>query len=152
MEPTTPQARIEADVKTALKAGEKERLGTLRMLLADIKNERTKPGGGEVDEAVFLTLVRRAIKRREEATVQYRNGNRPELAAKEEAEAAMLAVYLPAQPDAGDIRAAVAEFVAAQGLSGPSALGPVMKEMKGRFPTADGAVVNRIVREVLSPA
>lgn len=152
MDTITPQARIEADVKAALKAGEKERLATLRMLLADIKNERTKPGGTEVDEAAFLTLVRRAIKRREEAAAQYHGGNRAELAAKEESEARILAAYLPAQPATEEIRAAVAGFVAAQGLAGPSAIGPVMKEMKVRFPTADGAVVNRIAREVLSPA
>lgn len=152
MDTMTPQQRIESDVKAAMKAGEKERLGTLRMLLADIKNERTKAGGGgaEVDDATFLILLRRAIKRREEAASQYREGGRIELAEKEERESRILADYLPAQPTPEEIRAAVADFVAAQGLSGPAAIGTVMKEIKGRFPTADGALMNRIAREVLS--
>lgn len=152
MDTMTPQQRIETDLKTAMKAGEKERLGTLRMLLADIKNERTKAGGGggEVDDATFLTLLRRALKRREEAATQYRDGGRTELAEKEEREARILSDYLPAQPSPEEIRAAVAAFVAAQGLSGQAAIGTVMKEVKGRFPTADGALINRIAREVLS--
>ena len=75
----------------------------------------------------------------------------PELADKEDREARLLAVYLPAQADEGAIRAAVAAFVAEQGLSGPAAMGPVMKEMKARFgASADGATLNRIAREVLA--
>ena len=150
MTTTTPQQRIEADVKTAMKAGEKERLSTLRMLLTEIKNERIRRGS-EVDEPGFVSLVRKAIKQREEASLQYRNGHREELAAKEDSEAKMLADYLPAQVDEGQIRDAVAALVAERGLSGPAAIGPVMKEMLARFGSAaDGAVINRIAREVLT--
>jgi uncharacterized protein len=145
-----PQQRIEADVKAALKAGEKEKLSTLRMLLTEIKNERIRRGG-EVDEAGFVSLVRKAIKQREEAAAQYRNGQREELAAKEEAEGKLLAAYLPAQVDEGQIRAAIEEVVASRGLSGPAAIGPIMKEMLARFgSSADGATINRIAREVLA--
>jgi hypothetical protein len=147
---TTPQQRIEADVKTALKAGEKEKLSTLRMLLTEIKNEKIRRMG-EVDEAGFVSLVRKAIKQREESTAQYKTGGRPELAAKEEAEAKMLAEYLPAQVDEGQIRAAIQEVVDARGLSGPAAIGPIMKEMLARFgSSADGATINRLAREVLA--
>lgn len=147
---TTPQQRIEADVKAAMKAGEKEKLSTLRMLLTEIKNERIKRGS-DVDEAGFTALVRKAIKQREEAAAQYHNGGRAELAAKEESEKEMLAAYLPAQADEGQIRTAVEAFVAERGLSGPAAIGQVMKEMLARFGTAaDGATVNRIAREVLA--
>lgn len=150
MTTTTPQQRIEADVKNAMKAGEKERLGTLRMLLTEIKNERIRRGS-DVDEAGFVSLVRKAIKQREEAAAQYRNGGREELAAKEDSEARILAAYLPAQVDEGQIRAAVQALVAERNLSGPAAIGPVMKEMLGRFgSSADGAVINRIAREVLT--
>jgi uncharacterized protein YqeY len=150
MTTTTPQQRIEADVKAALKAGEKERLGTLRMLLTEIKNERIRRGS-EVDEAGFVSLVRKSIKQREEAAAQYRTGKREELAAKEDAEAKVLAAYLPAQVDEGQIRAAVAAFVTEHNLSGPSAIGPVMKEMLARFgSSADGATINRVAREVLA--
>lgn len=150
MTTTTPQQRIEADVKSAMKAGEKERLGTLRLLLTEIKNERIRRGS-EVDEAGFVSLVRKAIKQREEAAAQYRNGGREELAAKEDAEAKILAAYLPAQVDEGQIRAAVQALVAERNLSGPAAIGPIMKEMLARFgSSADGAAINRIAREVLT--
>ncbi|HVR99199.1 MAG TPA: GatB/YqeY domain-containing protein [Thermoanaerobaculia bacterium] len=147
---TTPQQRIEAEVKAAMKAGEKEKLSTLRMLLTEIKNERIKRGS-DVDEAGFTALVRKAIKQREEAAAQYHNGGRGELAAKEESEKAMLATYLPAQVDEGQIRTAVEALVAERGLSGPAAIGQVMKEILARFGTsADGSTVNRIAREVLA--
>ncbi|HEX3529201.1 MAG TPA: GatB/YqeY domain-containing protein [Thermoanaerobaculia bacterium] len=147
---TTPQQRIEADVKAAMKAGEKEKLSTLRMLLSEIKNEKIRRIA-EVDEAGFVSLVRKAIKQREEAAAQYKAGGRPELEAKEEAEARMLAAYLPAQVDEGQIRAAIQEVVDARGLSGPAAIGPIMKEMLARFgSSADGSTINRLAREVLA--
>jgi uncharacterized protein YqeY len=147
---TTPQQRIEADVKAALKAGEKEKLSTLRMLLGEIKNEKIRRLG-EVDEAGFVSLVRKAIKQREEAADQYKKGDRPELAAKEESEAKMLAEYLPAQVDEAQIRAAIQDVVSARGLSGPAAIGPIMKEMLARFGSAaDGSTINRLAREVLA--
>jgi uncharacterized protein YqeY len=147
---TTPQQRIEADVKAAMKAGEKEKLSTLRMLLTEIKNEKIRRIA-EVDEAGFVSLVRKAIKQREEAAAQYKAGGRPELEAKEESEARMLAAYLPAQVDEGQIRAAIQEVVEARGLSGPAAIGPIMKEMLARFgSSADGSTINRLAREVLA--
>ncbi|HEX2645028.1 MAG TPA: GatB/YqeY domain-containing protein [Thermoanaerobaculia bacterium] len=150
MTTTTPQQRIEADVKTALKAGEKEKLSTLRMLLTALKNEKISRGA-DVDEEGFVSLVRKAIKQREEAATQYRQGGREELAAKEQSEGEILAAYLPAQVGEAQIRAAIEEFVAAQGLSGPAAMGAIMKEMKVRFgSSADGATLNRIARETLA--
>jgi uncharacterized protein YqeY len=150
MTTTLPQQRIEAEVKTAMKSGEKEKLSTLRMLLTEIKNERIRRGS-DVDEAGFVSLVRKAIKQREESALQYRNGGREELAAKEESELKLLSGYLPAQVDEGQIRAAVEEIVAAKGLSGPAAMGPIMKEVLARFgSSADGATINRIAREVLA--
>lgn len=147
--PRQPQQCIETELKAAMKSGDKLRLQTLRLLLTDIKNERIRRGG-EVDEAGFVALVRKAIKQREEAAAQYQAGQRQELAAKEESEAAILAAFLPAAADEGEIRAAVAALIAERGLAGPQAIGPVMKEMLARFGTsADGATINRIARELL---
>jgi uncharacterized protein YqeY len=147
---TTPQQRIEADVKAAMKSGEKEKLSTLRMLLTEIKNERIRKGS-DVDEAGFVAAVRKLIKQREESALQYRKGNREELAAKEESEKGMLEAYLPAQADEGQIRAAIEELVAERGLSGQAAMGQVMKEMMARFgSSADGATINRLAREILT--
>jgi len=148
----SPQQRIESDLKEALKAGQKERLSTLRLLLTEIKNERIRRGA-EVDEPGFVALVRKAVKQREEASTQYRQGARPELAEKEEREAVILSAYLPAQADEAQIRAAIEELVAARGLAGPAAIGPVMKEMLARFGSAaDGATINRLAREILTRA
>jgi uncharacterized protein YqeY len=149
---TPPQQRIETEVRSAMKAGDKTRLQTLRLLLTEIKNERIRRGG-EVDEAGFVALVRKAIKQREESTTQYRAGGREELAAKEQDEAAILAAFLPAAADESEIRAAVAALIAERGLAGPAAIGPIMKEMLARFGTrADGTTLNRIAREALGTA
>ena len=106
-----PQERIESDLKTAMKAGEKERVGTLRMLLAEIKNERIRRGAA-IDEEAFTGLLRKGVKQRHEASEQFRAGGREESAAKEEREAAMLEDYLPDQAGEAEVRAAVERFVA----------------------------------------
>ncbi len=151
MTTTTPQQRIEADVKAAMKSGEKEKLSTLRMLLTEVKNEKIRRKGEEVDEAGFVSLVRKAIKQREDSISQYRQGGREELAAKEEAEMKMLEAYLPAQVDEEQIRAAIVALVDERGLTGPAAIGPIMKEMLARFgSSADGGTINRLAREALA--
>lgn len=146
----TPQQRIEADLKNAMKAGEKERVGTLRMLLAELKNERIRRGE-EVDEAGFTGLVRKGIKQREESAEQFDAGGRDEQAAKERREAEVLAVYLPAGPSETEVRSTVESYAAEHDLSGMAAMGQVMPAMIERFEgRADNAVLSKIVREVLS--
>ncbi len=144
------QARVEAELKAAMKAREAEKVSTLRLLLAEVKNERIRLGQ-DLDEPAFAAVVQKGIKRRQEAAEQYRKGAREEAAAKEEREAAILQAYLPEQVSEDEIRAAVTEVIRAQGLNGPAALGQVMKAMMARFRgRADGAVVNRIARETLA--
>lgn len=146
-----PQQRIEEDLKAALKAGEKLRLSTLRLLLAEIKNERIRRGE-EIDEAAFLSLVQKGIKQRKDAAEQYRKGGRPELAEKEEAEAEQLGAYLPAAVSEEELEQAVHDLIAAQGLSGPAGLGPIMKELMPRFAgRTDGATLQKIARRLLTP-
>ena len=94
--------------------------------------------------------MRKAIKQRGEAAEQFRAGGRPELADKEEREAAILEAYLPQQAGEAELRAAIAAFVAAEGLAGPKGIGPVMRAMLARFgAAADGATINRLAREIL---
>ena len=146
----TPRAEIEHDVKEALRARDNERLQTLRMLLAEIKN-KTIELGRDVDRDEFAALVRKGIKQRHEAAEQFGKGARPELQAKELREAGILERYLPAQVSEDDLRQVIAELVAERGLQGPAGIGPVMKEMMKRFGgAADGAAINRIAREVLA--
>lgn len=147
---TTPQQQIEQDLKAAMKARDKDKVSTLRMLLAAIKNERIRLGE-EVDEATFLNLVQKSIKQRQESTEQYRKGEREDLAAKEEREADLLAAYLPPPVSEDEIRSAIEEFVEAQGLAGLKGMGAVMKEMLARFSgRTDGATINQIAREILA--
>lgn len=147
----TPQQRIESELKTAMKASDRTRTSTLRMLLADLKNEKIKRGA-EVDEAAFAAVLRRAIKQRQEAAAQFRAGGRAESADKEESEAALFEGYLPKQASDDELRAAAREILAAQGLAGPAATGPAMKALIARFgANADAAALSRIVRELLAP-
>ena len=146
----SPRADLERDVKEALRARENERLQTLRMLLAEVKNKSIELGR-DVDRDEFTGLVRKAIKQRQEAAQQFEQGGRPELREKEMREAALLERYLPAQASEDDVRQAIRAMVAERGLSGPAAMGQVMKEMLKRFGgAADGATVSRLAREVLS--
>lgn len=140
---------MQSQIKDALKAGDKERVATLRLLLTAIKNEQIR-AGEQVDEAGFHKLVRKAIKQRQDSAEQYRKGNREELAAKEEREAEILAEYLPPQVDDETLRSAIAKLVEEQGLSGPAAIGTVMKNMMAKYSgQADGATINKIARDVL---
>lgn len=146
---STPQERLQADMKTALKAKQKERLSTVRMLLTAVKNEKIRIGG-DVDEDGFVRLVQKAVKQREDASEQYRNGGREELAAKEDREAVILAEYLPEQASEDDIRQAIQKLVDDQGLEGPRAIGVIMKAMMAQFgSSAEGRVINKLAREVL---
>lgn len=146
---STPQELIQNDLKAALKAGDKERLSTLRMLLTEIKNEKIRLGG-EVDADGFTRLLQKALKQRQDAATQYRDGDRLELAEKEEREAAILNEYLPEQASEEEIRQAIAELVAKEGLEGPKAIGVIMKSMMAHFGSkAEGRVINRLAREVL---
>ena len=144
---------ITNDMKTAMKAGDSVRLGTIRMLLAAVKQR-------EVDERIVLTdadvvaLVEKAIKQRREAISQFSAGNRPDLVAKEEAEAVVLAAYLPEQMSDADvdavITAAVAE-VAASGVTGNAAMGKIMAIVKPKLAgKADMSAVSGKVKAKLA--
>jgi uncharacterized protein YqeY len=146
----TPKEQLEAAVKDAMKARDTEKLATLRLLLTSVKNEAIQTGE-EIDESLFLVLVRRQIKQRRDAAEQYRKGERLELAEKEEREIGFLEVYLPAQASEDDVRAAMSEFITQQGLEGMKGMGPVMQAMKERFgDTADGATLSRLAKELLA--
>ena len=146
---STPLQPVQNHLKEAMKAKDKERLGTLRMLLTAVKNDQIEQGN-ELDEDGFLAVVRRLVKQRKDSATQYRNAGRDELADKEEREIVILEAYLPAQVDEADLHAAIAELIKAEGLEGPKGIGPVMKAMMQKFgATADGGTINKIARELL---
>ena len=132
-----------------MKARDAERTSTLRMLLAELKNERIKLGH-EVSEEEFVRVLQRGVKQRQDSVEQYRGAGREDLAGKEEREAKVLATYLPEQVSEDEIRAAIEEVVREQGLSGPGGIGAIMKTVLPRFQgRIDGKTVQRIGREVL---
>ena len=147
---TTPQQQIEQQLKEALKARDQDRLATLRLLLSSINNERIRTGE-EVEEAAFLSLVRKAIKQRRESSEQYRSGERDDLADKEDREATILEAYLPPAVDEEELTQAIRSFVEAEGLSGPQAIGPIMKAIMAQYSgRADGSTINRLARQILA--
>src|SRR5215470_15469386 len=106
--------RITEDMKTAMRAGEKERLATIRLALAAIK-QREVDERITLDDGQVLAVVEKMIRQRREAIAQFESGGRPDLVAKETAEIALLQSYLPAQMSAAEIDALIAEAIAASG-------------------------------------
>jgi hypothetical protein len=141
--------RIQADQKTALKARERERVSALRLLSSELTNKRIELGRDLTDDDAIEVLTR-ALKQRRESEEQFVKGGRPELAAKEAAEAAVIRGYLP-EPIAEDelnrmIDAAIAESGATSMRDMGAVMGRLMPGLKGR---AEGSVVSARVKERL---
>ncbi len=128
------KARITEDMKAAMRSGEKDRLGLIRMLQAGIK-QREVDERITLDDAQVLAVIDKMIKQRKDSASQFTAGNRPELAAKENAEIDWLTGYLPAQMSDSDIDALIAEAVAATGAASIKDMGKVMALVK---PKAQG--------------
>ena len=129
----------------AMKAGRRDRVGALRLVLSELQ-KAAKDGGD--DE---LTVLRRERKRRIEAATQFRDAGRDELAAGEEAEAELISGYLPAELDDAELSAIVVSVVAETGASSPADMGRVMKEVMARTGgRADGKRASAQVRGALS--
>jgi uncharacterized protein len=126
--------RITEDMKSALRAGEKDRLATVRLALAAIK-QREVDERISLDDAQVLAVLEKMIKQRREAIVQFQSGGRTDLVAKESAEIALLQGYLPAQMSAAEIDALIAEAIAATGAASVKDMGKVMAFVK---PKAQG--------------
>jgi uncharacterized protein YqeY len=137
--------RVQQDVTTALKAGDKERVHALRLIASELQ-KAAKDGTG--DE---LEVLQRERKRRLEAAAAYSDGGRGELAEAEQREAEIIALYMPEQLSDRELEAIVEDAVARAGASSPREMGRVMSlvmpEVKGR---ADGKRVSQVVRETLA--
>jgi uncharacterized protein len=137
--------RLRADLNTARRARDRLRTAVLSMTLSELRNREIELGREAVDADV-LEVVGRAMKRRREAADQIRQAGRPELAEKEEAEAAILMAYMPAQLGEDEVRAMVRDAIAAGAANVGAVMSAIMPRLKGRF---DGKETNRIVREEL---
>ena len=126
--------RITEDMKTAMRAAEKERLGTVRLLLAAIK-QREVDERITLDDGQVLAVIEKMIKQRREAISQFESGGRSDLVAKETAEIGVLQAYLPTQLTATESDALIAEAIAATGAASVKDMGKVMGFVK---PKAQG--------------
>ena len=133
------------DVKTALRAGDKLRLVTLRMLAAAIKQQEVDTRA-TVEDADTLRIVEKLVKQRREAAAQFSDAGRAELADKELAEADILKAYLPEPLDDATLDALIDEVIAATGATSPRDMGKVMNAIRGQAQgRADmGAVSQRV--------
>lgn len=157
--------KINQDFKEAFKAKEDARVSVLRMLLANIKNNElakrmklSKAGATEsevaqqcqLNDEEVLSVIGTEVKRRKDSIEQYKNGGRPELAAREEAELKILSVYLPEQMGENEVRKIIQESIKEAGAVDTADLGKVMKVLMPKVKgMVDGGMVNKIVKEEL---
>jgi uncharacterized protein len=136
--------QVRGDMTSAMKAGEKDRVGALRLVLSELQKAQKD---GNADE---LAVLRRERKRRLEAAEQFRGGGRPELAEQEEAEAKLIEGYLPAELGDSELDAIVAAAIAETGASDAKDMGQVMKVVMAKAGgRADGKRASARVREAL---
>ena len=128
--------KINDDLKTAMKAGEKDRVGTLRLINAAIKSadiDARPSGKDKVDEAGVLAVLAKMIKQRRDSIEQFVAGGRQELADKEAAEIKVIEAYLPKQMDVAEAKAAIAAVIAEVGAASQKDMGKVMAALKARY-------------------
>ena len=146
----TLKARIQEDMKSAMRAGEKDRLANIRMVMAAIK-QREVDERIELDDPQVLSVIDKMVKQRRESIAQFRAGGRADLVAKEEAELALLNAYLPAQLGDAELDAMIAAAIAATGAASIKDMGKVMAAIKAQAAgRADMAAVGARIKARLS--
>lgn len=141
--------KVRADMTAAMKAQEKERLSTLRMLQSSLKNEQINLGH-ELSDEEAMTVIRKAMKQREDSIEQYTNAGRTELAEKERSEMELLKTYLPPELSEAEVESGIREIIASTGAQSKKDFGKVMKEATARFKgRVDGKKIQEIVQRLL---
>ena len=149
----TIQQRLDSDLKDAMRAKDAAKLGVLRMLKAAVKNAAIEKGGAtaELDDAEATQVIRKQVKQRQDSIESFENGGRPELAAKEKEELAMLNAYLPQAMSADELAAAVRETIAETGATSRAQMGAVMKALQTKIAgRADGKTLSQEVQRQLA--
>ena len=143
------KTRLTDDMKTAMKGGEKDRLGVIRLVNAAIK-QREVDERVELDDAQVLAVLEKMLKQRKDSVTQYEAAGREDLAAVERFEMGVIQAYLPAQLGAGEIEAIVAKAVADSGASSPKDMGKVVALVKPQVAgRADMGQVSALVKQKL---
>ncbi len=141
--------KIRADMTAAMKAQEKERLSTLRMLQSALKNEQIN-SGHELSDEEAMAVIRKAVKQRQDSIEQYTNAGRTELADKEKSEMELLKTYLPAEMSDEELESGLREIIASTGAQSKKDMGKVMKEATAKFKgRADGKKIQETVSRLL---
>jgi uncharacterized protein YqeY len=141
--------KVRADMTAAMKAQEKERLSTLRMLQSSMKNEQINVGH-ELSDEEAMTVIRKAMKQREDSIEQYTNAGRTELAEKERSEMELLKTYLPPELTEAEVESGLREIIASTGAQSKKDFGKVMKEATARFKgRVDGKKIQEMVQRLL---
>ncbi|WP_353234596.1 GatB/YqeY domain-containing protein [Diaphorobacter ruginosibacter] len=142
--------KITEDMKSAMRAKEKQRLDTIRLLLAAMKQKEVDERV-ELDDTAIVAIIDKLIKQRKDSITQYEAGGRQDLADIEKAEMAVLQVYLPERMSAEEVAATVRTIVAELGASGPGDMGKVMGAAKTRLAgKADMGQVSAAVKAALA--
>ena len=143
--------RLSDDMKTALKAGEKERLGVIRLMISAMKSADMEPSAkGPIDDAGIIAVLTMMVKQRRDSVEQYTNGKRPELAAKETAEIAIIEAYLPKMMGEAEAKAAIAAVLKETGVTSPKDMGKVMAALKAKYAgQMDFGRASGLVKELL---
>jgi hypothetical protein len=128
--------KINDDLKTAMKAGDKDRVGTLRLVNSAIKSadiDARPSGKDKISDADILSVLAKMVKQRRDSIEQFNAGGRPELAAKEAAEITVIEGYLPKQMSDDEAKAAIAAIIKETGATGPKEMGKVMAALKAKY-------------------
>ena len=137
--------KVKEDLAAAMRAGERDRVGRLRLVLSELQKAAKEGNDDEV------AILRRERKRRLDAAAQFREAGRDDLVAGEEAEAELIGAYLPAELPDEELNALAAEAVAEAGATSPKDMGNVMKVLMPKIGgRADGRRVSAAVKEILS--
>jgi uncharacterized protein len=145
------KTKVAGEMRAALKAGDKVRLGALRLFLAAIKNKEVEGSQArELSDDEVREIAAKEVKRRTESIEAFESAGRTELADKERAEREVLAAYAPEQLSEAEVEALIDDALAATGASSPAEMGKVMGLVMGRAKgQVDGKTVQRKVRERL---
>ena len=144
------KARLTEDMKTAMKAGEKDRLGVIRLINAAIK-QREVDERIEITDAIVLAVLEKMLKQRKDSISQFEAAGRDDLAAVERYELGVIQAYLPAQMSEAELEAAVAESISEAGASGPQDMGKVMAVLKPKVAgRADMGALSGLVKKKLA--
>lgn len=144
--------RLSQEIKTAMKAHQKERLGTLRLISAALKDRDLNADGGKIPDQEIPAVLQKMVKQRRDSLAIYEQAGRPELAAKERDEITVIEEFLPKSLSEDETKAAIAAAIQEAGAAGPKDMGKVMGLLKQKYAgQMDFGRASGLVKDMLKP-